>query len=400
MSLLSFSGKTLRAAVGIALFSGLSLAAQAQNGTFRPGYVVLAAAPTDTLRGEVDLYRAGRAQPQVQFRTAQQSARTYGLDELLAAGDDTSLRYRRCQVPQGDNNVLAMLQVLVAGQASLYADPTGQLPAPFYLDKPGKSPMPLKREQFVQVLQTTFADCPSMQGITRYVYAAQELRQYVATYNRCAYPQAVMQSQVVTRSKDRVRLGVQAGLARLWFFYPYMVDDKPLAGPLTPTFGLLATLPFTNHFAIHTGFTHSSFRSDNSFDERIGGTSQIRNYRYQTKGSVIRWPLAMRITVRRPEAAWRPYFQAGIQMSYIVASELKTQLSYPDPNSPQTGIAVAESINGLGRGLHGEVGLLLPWRKALLGLGVRGESTNGFPVRGRYFLTDFRQLSFGLTYYH
>ena len=394
------SEKILRATVGAALLSSLSLAAHGQRATFRPGYVVLAAAPLDTLRGEVDLYRAGRAQPQVQFRTGQQAARTYGLDELLATGDDTSLRYRRCQVPQGDANVLAMLQVLVAGQASLYADPTGQLPAPFYLDKPGRSPMPLKREQFVQVLQTSFADCPAMQGITRYVYAAQELRQYVATYNRCAYPQAALHSQVVTRSKDRVRLGVQAGLARLWFFYPYMVDDKPLAGPLTPTFGLLATLPFSNHFAIHTGITHSTFRSANSFDERIGGSSQIRTYRYQTTGSVLRWPLALRITARRPEAQWRPYVQAGIQMSYLVASKLKTQISYPDPNSPQAGQSVTDSANGLGRGLHGEVGLLLPYRKALLGLGFRGESTNGFPVRGRYFLTDFRQLSFGLTYYY
>lgn len=400
MSLFSFSGTIRSAAVGTALFIGLNPTAHGQKGAFRPGYVVLAAAPTDTLRGEVDLYRAGRAQPQVQLRTAQQGTRTYGLDDLLAAGDDTSLRYRRCQVPQGENNVLAMLQVLVAGPASLYADPTGQLPAPFYLDKPGRTPMPLKREQFVQVLQTSFADCPAMRGITRYVYAAAELRQYVATYNRCVYPQAVLQSQVVTRRKDQVRLGVQAGLARLWFFYPYMVDDKPVAGPLTPTFGLLVTLPFTNHFAIHSGFTHSNFRSDYSFDERIGGTSQIRTYRYQTKGSVIRWPLALRITVRRPEAAWRPYAQAGIQMSYIVASELKTQLSYPDPNSPQTGISVAESINGLGRGLHGEAGVLLTYRKALLGLGFRGESTNGFPVRGRNFLTDFHQFTLGLTYYH
>ncbi|RTQ47170.1 PorT family protein [Hymenobacter gummosus] len=400
MSLLSAPGNVIRAAVGAALFLGLTPLAWGQKGAFRAGYVVLAATPADTLRGEVDLYRAGRVQPQVLFRTAQQAPRTYGLDELLAAGDATGLQYRRCQVPKGEANVPAMLQVLVAGPASLYSDPTGQLPAPFYLDKPGRQPMPLKREQFMQVLETAFADCPSLSGSRRYVYAASELRQYVAYYNRCVYPQATMQNQPVSRSKDRVRLGVQAGLARVFFYRPYRAGGKALPGTLTPTFGLLATLPLNNHFAVFTGFTYNGYRSDNSFSELIPGSSYLRTYRYQTKGSVVRWPLALRITARRPEALWRPYFQAGIQMSYLLASELKTQISHPDPNTPQDDVSTAESIDGLGRGLHGEAGLLLPCGKARLGIGLRGESTNGFPVRGRLFLTDFRQLTLGLTYYH
>ncbi|WP_207890993.1 outer membrane beta-barrel protein [Hymenobacter edaphi] len=381
-----------------------SPAAFGQQGFFRPGYLVLATAPADTLRGEVDLYRAGRTQAQVQFRSQPQGpARTYDLSEVRATGDESGLRYRRCEVPRGDTKVLAMLQVLVAGPASLYQDPTGKLPATFYLDKPGQAPMPLKREQFVQVLQTTFADCPTatttVAYMGRYLYAASELRRYVVNYNRCRYPRATVQSAYIAPIKEQVRWGAQVGVARLSIYYPYTDREEPTTGPLTPTFGLLTTLPLTNHLAFNTGFTHSSFRSADTFARPVIGTDYIRTYRYQTKGSVVRWPLAVRVTLRRPETVWRPYVQGGIQMSYILGSRLRMQTSYPDPNTPLRSVSITESMNGLGRGLHGEAGLLFRYRQALLGAGFRAESTNGYPVRGRSYLNDFDQLTFALTYY-
>jgi hypothetical protein len=404
MSLLSAPGKLVAGALGTAILVGLAPAAFGQRSYFRPGYVVLATAPTDTVRGEVDLYRAGRTRSLVQLRTAQQPARAYGIDEVLAAGDESGLRYRRREVPQGESSVLAMLQVVVAGPTSLYQDPTGKLPATFYLEKPGQVPMPLKREQFVQVLQTSFADCPTVNTevayMGKYVYSAAELRRYVVNYNRCVAPQAVVQSQHVAPTKDRVRVGLQVGVAQLSIYYPYSARKESVKGPLTPTLGLLTTLPLSNHVGFNTGFTLSSFRSDNAFNQPVAGTPYTRTYHYQTKGAVVRWPLLLRVTLRRPEAAWRPYLQGGIQMSYILGSELKMQTSYADPNVPLTGVSTTESINGLGRGMTGEFGVLFRYHKALLGAGLRAESTNGYPVRGRTYLTDFDQLTFALTYYH
>ncbi|GAB3829275.1 hypothetical protein GCM10028821_15700 [Hymenobacter jeollabukensis] len=380
-----------------------------QKGFFRPGYVVLATAPADTLRGEVDLNRAGHTQAQVQFRSGQQAARTYGLRELLAAGDDSGRRYRRCEVPQGENKVVAMLQVLVAGQASLYQDPTGKLPATFYLDKPAQAPMPLKREQFVQVLQTSFADCPTVNTTVaymgRYIYEASELRRYVVNYNRCRYPSAPVQSAYIAPTKnqvltkDFVRWGVQVGVARVSIYYPYSARETSMTASLTPALGLLTTLPLSNHFGFSTGFTYTNFRSDNTFVLPVAGTTYMRTYHYQTKGALVRWPLAMRVTLRRPETVWRPYLQGGVQMSYLLGSQLRMQTSYSDPSTPLPGMNFTESMDGLGRGLLGEAGVLLRYRKALLGAGVRAESTNGFPVRGRSYLNDFNQLTFALTYY-
>ncbi|WP_460676519.1 hypothetical protein [Hymenobacter coalescens] len=385
-------------------------AALAQQSFYRPGYVVLAAAPADTVRGEVDLFKADRAQPEVHFRTAAAAdVRVYGLGDLLAAGDDSGLHVRRCTVPRGEANVPALLQVMVAGRASLYLDPTGKLPATYYLDKPGVAPMPLKPGQFAQVLQTSFADCPTVNTQVayagKYVYSAESLRRYVVNYNRCVFPTAPVRVQPLApkqtvsrhdRNRERIRLGMQLGAAQVYMYYPFTSQKKAVAGPVTPTFGVLLTLPLSNYFGFVTGITHSSFRSDNTIERPLDGMTHIRATRYQTEGSLLRWPLTARVTLRRPESSWRPYAQGGIQMSYLLNAQMFRKTYYVDKD-PESSL---DSANGLGRGLFAETGMLFHCGSAQLGAGARFESTSGFPVRGRAFLTNFRQVSLGLTYYH
>jgi hypothetical protein len=298
--------------------------AAAQKQLFNPGYIVLAASPADTLRGEVDLYAADKARPRIQFRTAAGAVSTYSIDELAAAGDASGLSYRRCSVPVGDAQKPVLLQVLAAGKINLYLDPTASLPALYYLEKAGYGVMPLKRGQFVQVLQTSFADCPTASTTVasggNYEYSGTALRRYVTNYNRCLAPQqapapatsAIAPSATASAAKEPIRWMVQAGVARVSFFYPFTTRKEAMPGPLVPTVGLLFSLPINSHLAFLTGCTYTSFRSDQTFETRTyTGNNYVQTEHYESKGMLFRWPLLARVTLRRPERVWRPYLQGG-----------------------------------------------------------------------------------------
>jgi hypothetical protein len=58
------------------------------------------------------------------------------------------------------------------------------------------------------------------------------------------------------------------------------------------------------------------------------------------------------------------------------------------------------ATHGVGRGLHGEVGLVTHYGRHLLGTAFRFEQNDGYPVTGRPFVTNFDQLTLALTYYY
>ncbi|MCC3156320.1 PorT family protein [Hymenobacter sp. 15J16-1T3B] len=391
---------------GLCAAAGLLMAAptaRAQLAHARPGYVVLASAPADTLRGEVDLRRAGRAQPQVLFRTGPAVAfRPYGLPELLAAGSPGGPHFRRCEVPRADAHLTALLEVLVAGPASLYRDPTGQLPAPYYLDKPGRSPMPLRREQFAQVLQTAFADCPTVNTTVayagRYAYSAADLRRYVLNYNRCAYPQAAVQAPSPKAEREPVRWAVQAGLAQGQFFYPYLARRKAAAGPLAPTLGASVEVPFNAHLGLVAGLTLGSLRADNTASQPVPTTDYVQTMRYRTTGGLLRLPVNVRYTLRPADAGWRPYLQAGGHVSHIVRGRMHWNNQYSGSAAAPPPQEFDLYYGGIGRGVQAEAGLLLRVGTHHLGAGLRYEQTHGFPNTGRSFLIDVNHLGLALTY--
>lgn len=404
----------LRLTGSAAVLLGATLPAQAQRpALFRPGYVVLAAAPTDTLRGDVDLYQTNRAQPQVVFRAAAGPAHTYGLAELTAAGDHTGLLFRRCLVPKGDATVPALLQVLVAGPASLYRDPTDQLPATYYVEKPGHAPLPLKKSQFAQVLPGFFADCPTVNTQVvyagQYVYSTETLRWYVVNYNRCLYPAARLQFQAADAVQaagptkryspvdpERARWAVQVGAAQLKMDY-YSSPFRE-QGPLTLTLGVLASLPLTDYFSIVTGLTHSSLRADQHRTQLIGAGRGYAEVQFRSRGSIVRCPLTARFTLRRPESRWRPYLQAGMQMNYLLNTSVKRDLVFHDPAVPTERTNL--SVDGLAGGLQGEAGVLFRYGRHWLGAGACFQQNNVLPVQGRLDLIDYTQVSAALTYYH
>jgi hypothetical protein len=399
MPSLSFS--QLLACGGAALCLALSTAALGQKVTFQPGYVILTAAPTDTVRGEIDLHRAARTQPQLTFRPPGGEARQYPLSELHAAGNNAGLHLRKRPVPVGDANVPTLLQVLVAGPASLYLDPTGKLPATYYLDKPGVAPLPLKKPQFVQVLRTAFADCPTVNTQVAYMgafeYSADALRRYVVNYNRCMSPQATVSTPVVPKTGGRLRWGVELGAARLQHFYPYLRPQQTFYGPVTPTGGAFAWLPLNRFLGLVGGFTLSSLRSDNTARQLAAGSYE-QIMRYRTQGVLLRVPLNVRCTLRAPDAAWRPYVQVGGHASQIVRGRMYWHNRYPDPSAPYQTQDLQLYYEGIGRGIQVEAGLLLRCGPGQVGASLRYEQTYGFPNTGRTFSTDLNQLSLALNY--
>lgn len=390
-----------RAAAVAVLTAG---AARAQSQHLLPGYVVLATAPTDTLRGEVDLRRINRPEAQVLFRAGVTSGpRSYGLSEVLAAGQANGAQFRRCIVPREGTNAPALLEVLVSGPASLYADRTGRLPATYYLDKPGVAPMPLKNPQFVQVLRTAFADCPTVDTQValggRYVYAADDLRRYVVNYNRCMYPKAPVQASASKPQPLRLHWAAQVGVAQVQFFYPYVLRRQAVAGPLGPTGGAFAWLEFNRYLGLTAGLTLSSLRSDNTVSQLIPN-DYLQTMRYRTKGSLLRLPVAVRGTLRPAGAAWRPYVQLGGHISRIMSGGLHWNNSYSGPGAPQAPQEFDIYYGGIGGGVQAEAGLLLRCPGGYLGAGLRYEQTRGFPNTGRSFLIDFNQIGLALTYTH
>lgn len=312
------------------LLPGLSIA---QTSIFHPGYIVRTEAPTDTVRGYVDTFFAAEKKGIVRFRTTQDAAteQTFTAAQLAAAGAGTQEVYVTRQIPIGDRLQPRFLQVVVSGEASLFKTQSNEQQARYFIEQRGKQTMPLRRGQYLQVLQNTLAGCSAIakaitSNRTRYSYQLDDLRRAVQQYNACTTPP--QPEQVYSGPpKPGKQLGVRVGMQSSAIYYPQgkeLFNNQKPETHLDPTVGIFWKLNLSPRIAFVPELLYGRSRSTQSVTIRPGASNDYYIIQQEIEASYVRLPFTMRYTFGRPGRRVRPYLEGG----YVAGAAFGTKSRY------------------------------------------------------------------------
>ncbi|QNH62491.1 hypothetical protein [Hymenobacter sediminicola] len=383
----------------LGVLSLLPLLTTAQQSVFQPGYIVRRTAPTDTVRGYVDVLRATRLLGQVRFRaTPNASTETLRAAQLSAAGTTDGRQAFRTRMITGDS--LRILEVISSGPLSLY---TGYSPLPavdFMLEQAGGNVLPLARTQFEPMLQNVVAQCPSLvvadRSKQRLLYARVPLAKVVNQYNDCQ--PTTVPKRYYPGVGQPVAIGIRAGLQRSQLWYLDNNHDFGFRRPasntnLTAAIQLVLPIGGSLRAVVEGIYT----KAHSYVVVRDQPTAAV-NYFVRSadlKAELLQLPLMLRWQVGRNERRVHPYIEGGGGISYLLSSRAWYQAipeaTYDKPSAYDLGM---DKWHVLVRGGGG-----ITYRTAigLLDLGIHMQSMNiGSPTeRTQYKL---QQSDLSLTY--
>ncbi|MBD2713986.1 hypothetical protein KBK19_02950 [Microvirga sp. STR05] len=330
----------------LGVLSLFPLLATAQQSIFQPGYIVRRTAPTDTVRGYVDVLRATRILGQVRFRaTPDATVETLRAAQLSAAGTTDGRQAFRARLITGDS--LRILEVISSGPLSLY---TGYTPLPavdFMLEQAGSNVLPLARNQFEPMLQNVVAQCPGLvvadRGKQRLLYARTPLAKMVNQYNDCQ--PTTVPNRYYPGARNPVTLGIRAGLQRSQLWY---LDNNHDFGYRRPSSNMNLTAALQLVLPIGGGFravVEGIYTKAHSYVVVRDRPTAAVNYFVRSadlKAELLQIPLMLRWQVGRNERRLHPYLEGGGGISYLLNSRAWYQAipeaSYDKPSAYDLGM--------------------------------------------------------------
>ncbi|RTQ47172.1 PorT family protein [Hymenobacter gummosus] len=280
------------------------------------------AAPTDTIRGYVDTYRGTHRWGFVRFRATPDGAtEVLHTRELQAVGTADGRQVLRTRPVSGDS--LRLLEVVADGPLNLYYGYSPRADVDFFLQQNGGEVLPLRRTQFLPVLQSVMAGCPTLAvngGKQRLQYARQPLAQLVDAYNRCSTVAGKAHRYPGARP-PRPEIGVRAGLQRSQLWYE---DNGHAFGYQKPdantnfTGAVQLTLPIGGSFRAVVEGAYSQAHSYVQVHDLPRASVNYFTRSADLKASYLQVPLMLRWQVGREGRLVRPFVEAGGGLNVVL----------------------------------------------------------------------------------